>query len=485
MRTQVSLGALALWGLAACVGMGLGTGAANGAMCTLDEVPAATLLLPYFEVDPDDPEGKNTVFQINNAAPEPALAHITFWTDWSQPTMNFDVFLTGYDVVTVDLHQVFQGFAPITADAQNDPDDTLSPHGLNRIWDGSFPGCEDIFPFGDPGTPVIPAGNLARLRSGHTGQDVFGQGCMGEDHRDGIARGYITIDSANRCSLIFPNEVGYFQPDGTGVADNRNILWGTYSLLDLSRGELFRDKLVSIEAQDGFTGSAEVPGYTFYGRYDPGLAGSDNREPLATTWAVEYALDETLNLGTDLLVWRDSTSADTPEFFPCDEGPSWRELGLGVAEAIALDQEENALEICYNRSSPVFPLNPIIPDPRCFHLETQRAKLGLGDLRLPFSAGWLFLNLNEDDFGVSSDIDFGSGGEIAQAYVAGLVTLEGQFQAGYPAMAMASACEDRDFRLSDTGIVPTFDWEHQRVFFDLFETGDLSRWSTTNPAAGE
>jgi hypothetical protein len=36
-------------------------------VCNLDVNPAATLLLPYFEVDLKHPNGVNTVFSVNNA----------------------------------------------------------------------------------------------------------------------------------------------------------------------------------------------------------------------------------------------------------------------------------------------------------------------------------------------------------------------------------------------------------------------------------
>ena len=45
-------------------------------VCDLDATPAATLLLPYFEVGPD----VTTVFSVHNASPEPALVQVTLWT---------------------------------------------------------------------------------------------------------------------------------------------------------------------------------------------------------------------------------------------------------------------------------------------------------------------------------------------------------------------------------------------------------------------
>ena len=136
------------------------SGQASAEMCTLDAVPAATLLLPYFEVDLEANPGKgvDTLFSINNASATPTIAHVSIWTDWSQPVLDFDIFLTGYDVQSVGLHNVLvSGLLPVTADEQSDQGqdggriadptsscdgtvDSCSPHGVNPEWDGSFDG---------------------------------------------------------------------------------------------------------------------------------------------------------------------------------------------------------------------------------------------------------------------------------------------------------------------------------------------------------
>ncbi len=121
--------------------------AGHAATCTLDQVPAATLLLPYFELDLAPHADGDTVLTINNAEAAPALVQVTFWTNWAQPTITFDLFLTGYDVQTLSLRQAFQfGNLPLTADQQSDPGDTVSPGG-DPGWDGSFPNCENFFPY--------------------------------------------------------------------------------------------------------------------------------------------------------------------------------------------------------------------------------------------------------------------------------------------------------------------------------------------------
>ncbi len=52
--------------LAAC--LWLPAAPVRAAVCTLDNRPAATLLLPYFEVDLADPAGLTTLVAINNAS---------------------------------------------------------------------------------------------------------------------------------------------------------------------------------------------------------------------------------------------------------------------------------------------------------------------------------------------------------------------------------------------------------------------------------
>src|SRR5215203_6880019 len=79
---------------------------AGAAVGTIDNVPAATLLLPYFEVDLDNANGINTLFSINNSAASAALVKVMVWTDQSVPVVNFNVYLTGYDVQTISMRDI-------------------------------------------------------------------------------------------------------------------------------------------------------------------------------------------------------------------------------------------------------------------------------------------------------------------------------------------------------------------------------------------
>src|SRR3990172_1222916 len=81
-------------------------GQAIAVQCTIDAVPAATLLLPYFQVDLDNPNGLTTLFSVNNASATAVLAHVVLWGDWTVPVLDFDIYLTGYDVQTINLRDI-------------------------------------------------------------------------------------------------------------------------------------------------------------------------------------------------------------------------------------------------------------------------------------------------------------------------------------------------------------------------------------------
>src|SRR5436190_2143519 len=176
--------ALAVFGLLAA---GRGAQAVIG---TVDAVPAATLLLPYFEVDLTNADGVNTLFSINNASATAILAHVTLWTDLSVPTFDFNIYLTGYDVQTVSVRDIFHGIVPRTASVGQDPGDTISPKG-NFSQDINFASCTGQLP-----PPVAPASFQAHLAAAHTGgfSAILG-GCSGwtaADNREPLSTNFAT-----------------------------------------------------------------------------------------------------------------------------------------------------------------------------------------------------------------------------------------------------------------------------------------------------
>lgn len=443
-------------------------GPAVAELCTIDAVPAATLLLPYFEVDLADPDGVDTLFSINNASNEPTVAHITLWGDWSRPTIAFNVFLTGYDVETFSLRDMFVGGnLPITSHATNDPMDLISPHGNNAQWDSDpdeptnplFPGCDANLPIGTNPvlvpTPPFFADFIGRIRRGHTGQPMDGVGtdeCVGADYGDNIARGYITIDNSVDCSLLFPNESGYFA--APGFDSKVNQLWGDWFIINGGSGMAQGDSLVHIEA-DPSSGFA-AGDYTFYGRYVDGLA-TDQREPLATTWAARYFNGGGFDGGTDLLVWRDSKCDTTAMSYLCSDqpgnnGPPW--FPLDETQVVAFDLAEQAAELCTDvpgvpaPGGIAPPVPGIAPIPvQCFELETQRKAVGGDpDFDPPFDFGWLYLNLNFTLGDTSGEVDpchtDGLFNDLAQSWVTTNMTgFASQLTVGFAGLQLVSACQ--------------------------------------------
>ncbi len=469
-------------------------GQALAELCTIDTVPAATLLLPYFEVDLFTPpnKGVDTLFSINNASAAPTLAHVSVWTDWSQPVLDFDLYLTGYDVQTVSLRNVLvRGNLPVTADLQRDqgpcseprdgaPDstcvagvpDSCSPHGDNPEWDASFDGtgvlvdgvenCIDIFPFFV--NPLLQDTRLDTIQTKLTGLPIPALGtCHGADYGppNTRARGYLTIDNVRACSLIFPNDPGYFS-DGVepGLASNVNQLWGDWFLVDPVFKYAAGDSLVHVEAADDFTGGAND--YTFYRRFTgPITAGEDNREPLGTTWGVRY-LNGAPFTGTSLVVWRDATITDIREDgFTCGApgtvlaGPSWHPLN--ETQVVAFDEAEGFEEICgleFGPDGPPVspPTDPDSNDPTCFPLETQRVSMGDDPLELASDFGWAYLNLNvgiDDPRTGEPGVDYDPSGleTMAQSYVQPNHSALALYTVGYPATELTSACQNLDVSL--------------------------------------
>jgi hypothetical protein len=387
--------------------LALGAPAIAG-ICDIDAVPASTLLVHYFEVDLSNSGGVTTLFSVNNAAPESTLAHVTLWTDWSIPTIDFNVYLTGFDVQTFNVRDFFTtGLLPQTA-----PDDVYSHRGLVSLPHVVFPGCAGNLPIGN-----LPRFLIELIKQAHTGQpvDLLNSLCAGQDYGDNFARGYITVDQVEACSLLLPVSAGYFGPGG--IAGNDNVLWGSVFYVDPNNDFAQGATAVHIEsAPSGFF----VPGdYTFYGKY-VAFTAADRREPLATTFGTSYLTGAAFSGGTDILCWRDSKGDPAPRV--CNTGPP-PPMPLSQTQVVVFDEEER-----YQ-----VPLPPPLGTPnRVCPLATQRVQVGGSQLPTSFSNGWLYLNLNTS---TGAPVD-----PVAQAWVSSIVSAAGLYSVGLDAIQFDSVC---------------------------------------------
>jgi hypothetical protein len=418
---------------------------ASAEVCTSDNVPAATLLLPYFEVQlPSFPQGLrdvqprrvNTLVTVNNCGgkphktlgplpPNPVLAHVVIWSDLSVPVLDFNIYLTSYDVQTINLYDILVlGKIPQTASMGQDPSDLISPQGPKSA-DVNFASCTGQLP-----PPDLPPLFLAHVQAALTGKPsaLLGGLCAGRNLGDNIARGYITIDAVNNCTLRLPSDPAYFNNDLT----DDNTLWGDYIYVDASQGTAAGGPLVHVEASLTDARTTTSGQYTFYGRY-VGWNATDHREPLSTVFAVRYANGGAFSGGTSLVVWRDSKVNQSPFACPVVAGvrPTW--YPLGQEGIVIFDEQENPNVPASFPFSPQPPQQGIIP----FSAEAQRTQVGGADFPVPFDFGWLYLNLNTTISGnPNPPIDTAA----AQAWVFAIMDASGRFSVGFNAVQLDSAC---------------------------------------------
>jgi hypothetical protein len=417
-------------------------GSAIAEIGTVDDVPAATLLLPYFEVDLDNPAGVTTLFSINNASAAPALVHVVIWSDLSIHILDFNVYLTGYDVYTQNLRDLFiNGTAPQT-EHTNDGD-AISPVGPFSLEDnpvtGVGPGVDCPLPYTNPLLTALYIEHVQNSLTGLASDVLLSGGCAGINFGDRIARGYVTFDSVSDCSLLFPEDAGYFQEGITpGLANDSNQLWGDYFYVYDEQNFAQGETLVHIEADP----TLDANNYTFYYRYSE--EGEDHREGLGSSFAVRYLEGGLFDGGTSLLVWRDAkvevdeyADGSEDDGFPCAWGyPD--PFPLGNHQIVIFDEDENPEipEGC--QISPCPPGQFLTP----FPWEAQRTVVGSADLPVSNPFGWFYLNLN---FGIPGSIVDAAFGDTMQNWVTATMDANGRFSVGFDAIQLDNVTflEDR------------------------------------------
>jgi hypothetical protein len=450
---------------AACAAAALlGVGPVAADLCTIEATPAATLLLPYFEVDIDDPNGIDTFMSINNASPGSVLTHVIVWTDMSVEALDFNIYLTGYDVQTFGLGLAIRnGVIPRTGDANS-----VSPRGA---FSDPHPGSQSAVDLGScpsfmPYTnPALDEDFLEHLQSILTGgpSAIYNGRCGGIDHGDNIARGYVTVDVVEDCSLLTPCDPGYFNGyfSDTDIGAYDNVIWGDWYMVDYANNFAQGDNLVHVEALQPIIivlppdpgvgegmGGGPFPAGTFWQRCElnDGLLGPfpfyDLREPLASTFATRFYQNAAFDGGTDLLVWRGSYSnvfLGEEDGFSCGAGPSFF---FNEHQTVAFDEQENPEALCT--------VSPCPEADILFPYEAQR--VSVTDLQVVPDSGWLYLNLNQ-----VRPIPAPPAGAIAdypvsgQAWVVAVHSAEGRFSAGLPAIQLDSTCDLRSIVIGPSG----------------------------------
>ena len=364
----------------------------QAATCADDQRPAATLLLPYFEVDPLHASKVNTVMTITNADHQPVIAQVVIWSEFSIPVLVFQVYLTSHDLQRVNLRNVLNGSLPATV-----PDTIL------------YPSCPPTLPAINPSLPPL----VPYLRDALSGLPVMLAGSptpriFGLNRRDGIARGYVTVDAMNFCTLDFPGDTGFFINGGAGAGSNRNVLFGDYFHVNSSLGRAEGYKLLALEA-DNALGASD---YTFWYRFS---SGADNREPLGATHAIRYIVSP-LSPPTEIHYWRDPKRTTNP--LAVGTVPPW--YPLDESEIVVFDEQDNVA---------------LIIGPNPFPLAAGKAVVGT-EIPTPFAAGWIYLNLNVAVPGSLVPFE-----PVAQSTVAYTLPVSGGLTVGMEGTTFTTACD--------------------------------------------
>ena len=412
-------------GLGLALSPAVGTAGVLTGNCRVANQPAATLLIPYFSVDLVHPAGRTTMFSVNNASAKPALARVVLWTDWGVPTLAFDVYLTGYDVQTINVRDLFRGDVPVTGV-------TVSPGGSLSQNGGTFPGCGGTTASSSASAQTVgvplDATTQQYLRAAHTGQQLpagaaspgstrssagapacAGSGAEGPES----ATGYVTVDVVNACTgttvstlANTPADAMYFKHGGTGLAGNSNVLWGDVIYVDQRQNQAHSQAAVAIVADPDFFHAGD---YTFYGRYT-GFDGRDDRAPLSSLYYVQFADGRPFTAGTDVVVWRDNRVTSVAAQ-PCASGPSWAPLGEN--QLVIFDEQENPAAIPHSNAFPV---------------ATQKVHVGGPTLATSQRSGYLMLDL------------WHANNTHAQAWVGVVMSSGGRFSVGHEAARMDDLC---------------------------------------------
>jgi hypothetical protein len=414
----------------------------NDDACDISVAPVATLLLPYFEVDFRSPAttARTTLFTITNTSRLPQIAHVVIWTDWSFAALDFNIFLTGYDVQSINLYDVFNRgvIAPVSSSAAGT---SISNVALSPV--GTSP----------PNQPnAAPATNISNPNHNHSGgasdvtnacvslpgnlgpyladlQQVFttgvagviiGSGCgsfrLGGTHTNAI--GYITVDVDSTCSTSLPGPIAGGTYSGSEILFD-NVLIGDYQDVNpnsTTGNYAGGNPMVHIRAipEGGPVGSnpgTNLP-FTFYDRYNFGgnsaIGGPisvgtqltngnnrqlDRRQPLPAVFAARWIQGGTTGFNTNYKIWREGITG--PNSTTCTATVPSANSALAIVELVRFDEHEN--------SNSVAPPNVISPPPPSITNvlpETSSTSTsssifpGLtlsGDL-----GGWMYMNLNNN-----------------------------------------------------------------------------------------
>jgi hypothetical protein len=459
-------------------------GSASAITCTIDQRPAATLLVPRFAVSlnqdatvlRDTPASFDTLITIGNASSAPMIAHVSVFNQRSTLVLDFNVALTGFDIQSWRMSDVISGLLPSTpinvfhegpdTSVDPSPEDACQRNPLSAVYPsaGGYlrvkPATAALSATTDdpilattayPIPALPPNGTFVKqiIDSLDLTDDALG---CDDSTVDGItagaAVGYVTVDHANYCNLSNPSDENYYIFNAMG---NENNLYGDIIFISGEGVGTYGASAIAIESDPSFAGSAQsvLRTRTFYARYwDPlsvdfapcsncgngnpeqdllisspwNVGIGDQREPLGLKWAARYFTNAAVI--SNITVWRASAGA------LADLTGSPGTACTDVEPTVQLnffDEDENGVSQIGPGPCPS-PCSTPPPPTFNFPLETNVAVVT--DFTLPppengVNAGWVSMDFNNPTEGTVLDqayvsYQFNGGAAFISAHVPGV-----------------------------------------------------------------
>jgi len=410
----------------------------NDDSCDVSVMPAATLLLPYFEVDPTpNAAARTTLFTVINTTSTPQIAKVTIWTDWSYPVLEFQIYLTGYDVQAINLRDVL-GRGVILASSNKSTPGSRSLATNSKFLADAGTTCGNL-PTQIPPSIIQDIANA--LTAGRN--TLCNTTQIGGVHA--LMTGYATIDVVASCRYGFITDASTFD---TLLYDN--VLTGDWQIInpDPATGNLASGSpLVHIRAipEGGNAGErvdTNLP-YTFYDRFGGAPRRlMDRRQPLPSAFAARYMQGGGATFNTNFIMWREGRTGPTAT---CPDYAA-QNGQLPITGLVRFDERENPTTVgsCLICS----PTN-IVPlfTPSTSSVSSTNTlfpPLTSGD-----TSGWMVFNLDNGGattYGAANGRDFKTGSSTvtgprpSQNWVVPVLIAEGRYSAAREATALANGC---------------------------------------------
>jgi hypothetical protein len=341
--------------IAIITSLALGSGgvAVANQICSFDPVPAASLLYPYVVYDYSGTTDTNSLLAITNTSSVAQIVHVTLWSDYSFPVLDFNIVLSGYDMETINIRDILKfGRLPVTGTSGS-----LIVNGPAPGEDGPVNGAwlDNILPDSEstnallvrcpPSSPAYPGNYEVGLDSSDLNILEFyftaaqasrkmHSDCLGQNYNlsprpswwelrdlDDPTWIYATADVVWECNRLFPDQPAYW----TSQAMYDNVLIGDVFWVDDVANFSEAGNAVHLQADQQLAEVVTLDSLTnpitFYYRYTTrNLVTSDYREPLPTAWALRYVGVGESDMDTHIRAWKSSTFSATIEDLSIPDG---------------------------------------------------------------------------------------------------------------------------------------------------------------------